>query len=189
MGYLATTKRLTIEPLSANDVSEFVAYRRDPDIARWQSWEPTYSVNDAAELIAAQPDADLPPAGSWMQLAVRDSESGSLYGDVAVHTLDEQPDTFEIGVTLASASQGRGIGTEAVSAVLGHLFVDAGAHRVISFCDSRNEPVARLLRRVGMRKESSQPEGDWFKGEWTTLDGYAILEWEYRAGMLADMRD
>ena len=182
MGYLVTTQRLTIEPLSARDVPEFVAYRRDPSIARWQSWEPTYSVNDAAELIAAQPDADLPPAGSWIQLAVRDTETGLLYGDVAVHTLGEQPDSYEIGVTLASASQGRGIGTEAVGAVVDHLFVDARAHRVVAFCDSRNEPVARLLRRVGMRQESSQTEGDWFKGEWTTLDGYAILEREYRGG-------
>jgi RimJ/RimL family protein N-acetyltransferase len=186
MGYLVTTQRLTIEPLGAQDVPEFVAYRRDPDVARWQSWEPTYSVNDAAELVAVQPRADLPPAGSWMQLAVRDTETGLLYGDVAVHTLGEQPDTYELGVTLASASQRRGIATEAVSAVLADLFVNSGAHRVVAFCDSRNEPVARLLRRVGMRHESSQTEGDWFKGEWTTLDGYAILEREHHAGTLAD---
>ena len=60
-------------------------------------------------------------------------------------------------------------------------WTQAGAYRVVAFCDARNAPVARLLRRVGMRQESSQVEADYFKGEWTTLDGYAVLAREYVA--------
>lgn len=59
--------------------------------------------------------------------------------------------------------------------MLQYLFSTADAHRLIAFCDARNAPVASLLNRVGMRQESRQIEADWFKGEWTTLDGYAIL--------------
>ena len=33
-----TTSRLTIEPLAAADIPEFVAYRQRPDVARYQSW-------------------------------------------------------------------------------------------------------------------------------------------------------
>ena len=29
-----------------------------------------------------------------------------------------------------------------------------------------------------MRQESNQVEADWLKGEWTTLDGYAVLDRE-----------
>ena len=175
------TKRLRIEPLEEADAEAFVAYRRDPGVARFQSWDPDYSPTDAARLLDAQPTTELPAEGGWLQLAIRDAAAGRLLGDVAVHTLEDEPDTYEIGVTLAPASQGAGIATEAVSRVLEHLFRDAAAHRVVAYCDSRNEPVARLLIRLGMRHESRAVEGDFYKGEWTTLDGYALLAREFSA--------
>lgn len=175
VSYPLTTSRLRIEPLTELDAAAFARYRQSPEVARWQSWEPTYSEADALALIANQPTTDLPAAGSWIQLAIRNPDASMLYGDVAVHRIDGQPNTFEIGVTLAPAAQRQGIGTEAVTRVLDHLFTQAAAHRVVAFCDSRNEPVARLLRRIGFRQESHQIEADYFKGEWTTLDGYAVL--------------
>ena len=174
-GVALTTARLTIEPLSERDVDAFTEYRRDPEVARYQSWDVDYSRADAERMLAGQPDGQLPPPGSWLQLAVRETASGRLLGDLALHRLDEQPDTFEIGVTLAPSSQGRGIGTEALGVLLDFVFDHEHAHRVVAYCDSRNGPVARLLTRLGFRRESSQVDADWFKGEWTTLDGYALL--------------
>lgn len=182
MVYPLTSARLRIEPLEAGDIAAFVAYRQDPDVARFQSWDVTYSEQDGARLVAGRPEADLPEKGRWLQLAVRDAETGVLLGDVAVHTLAEQPHTYEIGVTLARASQGKGIATEAVRVVMGHLFHAAAAHRVVAYCDARNTAVARVLERVGMRHESRAVDGDWFKGEWATLDGYAVLAREFLDG-------
>ncbi len=179
MPYPLKTERLRIEPLVAADVLDFIAYRQVPDVARYQSWTPDYSVADADRLLEGQPESALPDEGSWLQLAIRAADVDSLYGDVAIHRLAEQPDTYEIGVTLAPASQGMGVGTEAVGAILEFLFGEVGAHRVVAFCDARNESVQRLLRRAGMRQESRQIDADYFKGEWTTLDGYAILASEY----------
>jgi hypothetical protein len=33
-----------------------------------------------------------------------------------------------------------------------------------------------------MRHESREVDADWFKGEWTTLDGYAVLAREHGRG-------
>jgi RimJ/RimL family protein N-acetyltransferase len=179
--YPLTTTRLRITPLTAQDAAAFVAYRQDPRVARWQGWEPSYSAADAAELIASQPAGDLPEPGGWLQLAIRNAVTGELYGDVAVHALEDLSDTFEIGITLAVASQHRGIAAEALNRILDHLFVDVNAHRVTANCDTRNAAVAKLLRTAGLRKESSQIDLEYFKGEWITLDGYAILRAEYAA--------
>ncbi len=180
MPYPLITERLIVEPLAAPDVEAFTAYRRDPRVARWQSWETTYSVADARRLVADQPATDLPGPGGWIQLAVRDRGRTVLHGDVAIHSLAGQLDGYELGVTLAPPSQRQGIGTEAVAAVLGLLFEQAGAYRVIAFCDTRNEPVARLLRRVGMRREAREREAVFLKGEWTSVDGYVLPASEYR---------
>lgn len=179
--YPLTTPRLVIEPLTEADLPEFVAYRQDPDVARYQGWTPDYSLEDGMRLVEAPRLSDLPAEGNWLQLAVRPASGGPLHGDVAVHRLADQPDTFELGVTLAPASQGLGIASEAVGAVLDFLFDEGAAHRVVAYCDARNESVSRLLRRVGMRQESHQVDADFFKGEWTTLDGYAILATEHAA--------
>lgn len=179
--YPLTSSRLVIEPLAASDVGAFVGYRQEIEVARWQSWTLSYSESDARQLIEGQPTTELPEEGKWIQLAVRDARGGTLHGDVAVHVLAGQPSTFEIGATLAPGSQKQGVAAEAVARVLDYLFTEATAHRVVAFCDARNEPVARLLRRVGMRRESSQVEADFFKGEWTTLDGYAVLAREWAA--------
>lgn len=175
MPILLTSARLTLSPLGVPDVTAFVRYRQDPQVARYQSWGVDYSPRDARDLVAQQPPGELPAAGEWLQLGVHDRATGELLGDVALHTLPDQPDSYEIGVTLAPSSQGRGIATEALGILLDHLFDVAGAHRVVASCDTRNHPVAALLTRLGLRRESSQVDADWFKGEWTTLDGYAIL--------------
>jgi RimJ/RimL family protein N-acetyltransferase len=183
-GVLLRGPRVLIEPLAEADVAAFTAYRRVPDVARWQGWDVDYDAADAHRLVAGQPSGDLPGPGDWLQLAVRSPDRAVLHGDVGLHRPADQPHTFELGVTLAPQAQGRGLATEALRCVLAHLFDagdgGAGAHRVVAFCDARNAPVAALLRRVGMRHESRQVEADWFKGEWATLDGYAVLAREFR---------
>lgn len=181
MKYPLTTKRLVIEPLGLADIEAFHAYRQDPDIARWQSWSPDYSIEEARRLVESQPTTHLPSPGDWIQYAIHDRFDGGLRGDVALHLLPDQPDTYEMGATIARPSQHQGYAIEAAHAIVECLLTDPeiGAHRVIASCDSRNEPVARLLRRIGMRHESRQVDADYFKGEWTTLDGYAILASEW----------
>ena len=167
------TERLELTPLTQPDRDAFVAYRRIPEVARWQSWTPDYSKADADNLIASQPSSIESLSGRWLQIAVR--RDGTLVGDVAIHALAEQPDSYEVGVTIAPASHGSGYATEALGAVIGALFDAQGAHRVFAVTDARNEPVARLLRRLGLRHEGRNIAADWFKGEWTSVDTWAAL--------------
>ena len=104
-----------------------------------------------------------------------------MYGDCAVRVVADQPATAEIGVTLAQTSQGKGLATEALTAVLTELFEQRGIHRVLAEADDRNLPVERLLERLGFRCEARMIEADWFKGEWSTLRVYAMLDREWRS--------
>jgi len=36
------TERLILRAFQADDLEAFVAYRSDPEVARYQSWDPTY---------------------------------------------------------------------------------------------------------------------------------------------------
>ena len=175
------TERLVLRPFCAGDLAAFVAYRREPDVARYQSWDVGYSMADAEDFLVEQERVELGQPGAWVQLAAVDRADGSLIGDCASNVLSELRATAEIGITLAPASQGKGLAHEALNGLITALFARHHLHRVIAHADDRNRPVLRLLERLGFRCEARLMEADWFKGEWTTLRVYAVLDREWQA--------
>jgi RimJ/RimL family protein N-acetyltransferase len=176
------TPRLRLRPFEAADLPAFVAYRSHPDVARYQSWDTTYSLADAEGFLASQRGLELGAPGEWMQLAAIDRGTGALFGDCAVRVLDDQPATAEVGVTFAPERQGTGLATEALGAVISTLFAQHGLHRVFAETDDRNAAVHRLLERLGLRCEARLVEADWFKDEWTTVRVFAVLRREWSGG-------
>jgi RimJ/RimL family protein N-acetyltransferase len=174
------TERLRLRPFQADDLPAFVAYRSEPEVARYQSWDTTYSMADAERFLASQEGVEFGTRGAWMQLATIDQLSGTLCGDCAVRVVADQPATAEVGVTLAPDRQGSGLATEALAAVITNLFDQRKLHRVYAQVDDRNGAVHRLLERLSVRCEARLIEADWFKGEWATLRVFAVLrrEWE-----------
>ena len=173
------TERLTVRPFQWEDVPAFVGYRSDPRVARFQSWDATYSREDGERFFASQQGLRFGMPGEWVQLAVVDRVSGALCGDCAVRVATDQPVTAEVGVTFSPSAQGRGLAREALAAVIARLFEEHGLHRVFAQADDRNHAVHRLLERLGFRCEARLVEADWFKGEWTTLRAYAVLAREW----------
>jgi RimJ/RimL family protein N-acetyltransferase len=178
------TERLRLRPFRAEDLPAFVAYRREPDVARFQSWTPSFGPEDARRFLAEQEGVAFGAPGAWVQLAATDRVGGELWGDCAVRVAAEQPGTAEIGVTFAPAHQGAGLAREALGAVIDTLFAELGLHRVYAETDDRNTAVHKLLERLGLRCEARLVEADWFKGEWTTVRTHALLrrEWEALRG-------
>jgi RimJ/RimL family protein N-acetyltransferase len=173
------TPRLRLRRFRADDLPAFAAYRADPAVARYQGWDVGYSFADAQRFLAAQDGLALGATGAWVQTAIARREDDALLGDCASFVFGDQPGSAEIGITLARASQRRGIAAEALGALIGELFAVHRLHRVIAQADDRNAAVHRLLEGLGLRLEARHVEADWFKGEWTTLRVYAVLAREW----------
>ncbi len=99
-------------------------------------------------------------------------------GDCAFKVEAHEPRQAELGFTLALMHQG--LGREAVQALLGHAFPTFGLHRVVAVTDALNAPAARLLERVGFRREGHFIENVWFKGAWGSEYLYALLARDFR---------
>jgi len=135
---------------------------------------------DAQQLLTEHQEIKVGQPESWVQLAVIDPTDESLLGDCATRVMSDPPRTAEIGVTLAPASQGRGLAREALRALIANLFDEHALHRVIAQVDDRNLPAQRLFEELGMRLEARLVDADWFKGTWATLRTYAVLEHEWQ---------
>ena len=74
---------------------------------------------------------------------------------------------------------GHGYATEMAAEMLRIGFDELGLHRVVGRLDARNDASARVLERLGMRREALLVDNEWVKGEWTSELDYALLadEW------------
>ena len=163
------TDRLSIQPLTLADLETFVAYRQDPEIARYQSWEPSYSKAQATELIESQAGVLLPGKDQWLQLAIHNRISGELFGDLAIHSIEDDHSIFEIGFTLARKHQSQGFAKEAAQKLLAHLELQ-GATKFFANTDSRNTPSIKLLNALGFELQPSKGWTEQFKGELVTVE-------------------
>ena len=177
------TDRLLLRRFRNADLDAFVAYRSDESVARFQSWDQSYSKADAERFLAEDSNVAPGQPGQWLQIAIEERGTENLCGDCAVRVSTEPPQTAELGVTLAPQYQNHGIASEASRATLDWLFGEQDMHRVYAQTDDRNKAVHRLLERFGFRLEARLIEADWYKGEWTTLRIYAVLKKEW-----ADLR-
>jgi RimJ/RimL family protein N-acetyltransferase len=173
-----TSSRLLLRRFTDSDLLPFLAYRNDPAVAQYQTWE-AYSEREAADFIREQKEAEPCSPGQWFQCAIELKETGAIIGDCAIKVAEQDARQAEIGFTLSRAYQGQGYASEAVSRLLDYLFVDLRLHRVVAITDCENEASVALLERLGMRREGHFIENVWFKGRWGDEYLYAILRREW----------
>ena len=165
MSYPILSERLSIKPLVMADIDTFVAYRQDPDIARFQGWEITYSKNQAIDLIESQAGLLLPEKGGWLQLAIYKLVGQEHVGDLAIKWVEEEDSTFELGFSIAKQHQGQGYAKEAASTLMTYLVSEAGARKFIATTDSRNNASIKVLSALGFKQNVFKGWTETFKNE------------------------
>ncbi len=172
------TNRVRLRHFTEADLPIFLAYRNDPEVARYQSWEAT-SEAEARDFIQEQKIRQPGIPGQWFQIAIELKETGKLIGDCGLKIFEDDAQQAELGFTLAREYQGKGLAFEAVSGVLDYVFGTLVLHRVIAIVDCENTASVALLERLGMRREGHFIQNVWFKGKWGDEYLYAILgeEW------------
>ena len=149
------TDRLVIRRFRAEDAAAFAAYRADPDVARYQSWE-AYTLQDAQSFVAEMAALHPGMPGEWFQFAVADPSTDELLGDVALRADDENASRAELGFTMSPAHQGKGYATEAVTRVIAYAFERLGVETVFAIADARNDASIALLERIEMRRTTTE---------------------------------
>lgn len=139
------TERLTLRLMEPADAASLAAYRNDTEVALLQGWELPFTLERAERFVVETAALGWPVHGDWQQVAL--DLDGTMVGDLGVHrTADGRVAT--LGYTLARSAQGRGLATEAVTAMLG-LLESEGVERVDAATDPENHASARLLLRTG----------------------------------------
>lgn len=176
--YPVLTKRLVLRPVLPEDTDAMFRYRSREDVCRYLPFPP-----QTHEQIAAR-FADIPTAltdeGQNLSLAVLEQERGVLVGDVVLMWHSREHRAGEIGYVLHPDYAGNGYATEAGAALLRLGFHELRLHRIVGRLDARNTASARVLEKLGMRREAHFVQNEFFNGEWTDELVYAVLAGEWR---------
>ncbi|MFI7574026.1 GNAT family N-acetyltransferase [Micromonospora sp. NPDC049497] len=176
------TGRLDLRPFAASDLDAFHAYFSDPEQHRYVSiGGPTDLEGTRAVLERRQGRTALTKEGDSLQLAVVVRETGQLVGDVVLMWRSAEHRQGEVGYMLHPDHRGRGYAGEASTAMLAVGFDGLDLHRIVGRIDPRNTASARVLERLGMRREAHLRENEFTEGEWTDEAVYAMLGREWRA--------
>ena len=179
-GYPIETERLRLRPFRADDLDAVAAIHGSPEIARYLYWAPRRRA-EVRELLARRASwTVLEREGDAINLAVELAATGELVGDVTLIWRSAEHRQGEIGYIVAPPHQGNGYATEMTRALLALAFEERGLHRVYGRIDGRNVASARVLERLGMRREAQLVENERIKGEWTDEVVYALLAREWR---------
>ena len=168
------TSRLRLRLFAPDDLAAYHAIRAREDINRWLYSEPATEA-ESREAVDRR-IARLPETG--VALVAEIAATGEFAGDVTL-TMGEYRQA-EIGFVFDPQHQGHGYATEASAALVALAFETYDVHRVYGRLEARNLASARVLEKLGMRREAHLVENEWVKGEWQSELIYALLAHEWR---------
>ena len=174
---LIATERLVLRRFRAADAETLAAYRSDPAVARYQSWDAAVPLTEAVQTVAAfAPATPTSPAGSSTPSSHRDGVLSAMSASTWTRTscrprsASRSPRRTRAGAMRPRRSAGCSTTSSSTGAAPG-----------LAECDARNTASARLLERVGFTQRGvAAVQHTWFKGEWTD-DRYGLLaaEWSW----------
>jgi RimJ/RimL family protein N-acetyltransferase len=181
------TERLQLRAYREDDFDVLFAMQSDATVVRWLYEEPRDAEETRALLGRKIAGSALRDEDDWLSMAVCLRATGEQVGDVALHWVSAAHKTGEVGYMFLPAHQGRGYATEACRPLLDFMFETMGLHRMIGRTEARNTGSARVLEKLGMRREAHLVENEFVKGEWQSELVYAVLdrEWAAAAGRAA----
>ncbi|MES1990000.1 MAG: GNAT family N-acetyltransferase [Pseudomonadota bacterium] len=172
------TPRLILRDFRKSDLKAVHAYSSLDEVARYLIWGPNTPAQSKQAIEGFLEDQRMKPREIF-DVAVTLKPKGEVIGGAGVRIVDRDNLTGEIGYTLHPDFWGFGFATEATRALLHAGFNDLGLQRIIAHCDQRNKASARVMERLGMRREGALRGSKIIHGQWRDEYLYAVLAEEF----------
>ncbi len=168
------TPRLLVRQFEGDDWRDVHAYAADADVMAYLPGGPL-TEQQARDFVATNAGEHATAFAAVLKAERR------VIGHLPFHPW-YAPHTYEVGWVLHPGYHGRGLATEAASALLRHGFETLRLHRIIATAQPENVASCRVAAKLGLRQEALFRKGI-FRDESTWWDEcfFAILEEEWFA--------
>lgn len=174
------TDRLILRPFRSGDAPlMFKNWAGDREVPRYLTWNVHRSVSDTENVVnmwvAQYNDIS---TYNWVIVL---KELGEPIGSISVARIYENIDGAEIGYCIGKPWWGRGIMTEAFSAIIPYLF-EVGFNRIDAAHAVKNPASGRVMQKCGLTYEGTLRQ--FFRatsGELLDISFYSILKEEFES--------
>lgn len=172
------TERLTLRPIRADDAAALLASTEEPESRRLTGTHERFTLERIQAWCTSrdeQPDR-------W-DLAIEDASNGTWLGELAVTGWDPDNRCCGIRIALEPHARGRGIGPEAMKAVIDHLFTTTPTHRLELDVYSINPQAIAVYERLGFIREGVMRDALLWEGNFFDAIQMSVLrpEWTHRS--------
>lgn len=113
------------------------------------------------------------------ELAVILKQNGILIGGCGIHITNIKNKEGSIGYCYDNKYWRNGYASETASAIIKFGFQELNLHRIFATCCPDNIGSAKVMEKIGMKKEGRLREHKLQKGKWRDSFIYSILDYEY----------
>lgn len=174
------TERLLLREFAADDWRDVHSYTSDPLVVQYMSFGP-YTPAEAQEWVNGCVSRAQEQPRRCYEFAVVPRADPRVIGDVTLELDQDQPRMGSFAYVLHRGYWGQGYTTEAMRAFFNFGFGQLNLHRIYDACDVRNLASARVMEKLGMRREGHVRERLWKDGTIHDEFQYAILAREWKS--------
>jgi RimJ/RimL family protein N-acetyltransferase len=175
------TERLRLRFTTPDDFGPLLELQGREDVTRWLPWGPRSEAQVRKSLAWKIAATMITTDGDSFTLAIERKDTGAYAGDLGLFSISHEHRGGELGYILHPDHHGQGFAAEAARPLLEIGFTSFGMRRIVGRLEPRNVASARVLEKLGMRREAHLVENEWLRGEWQSELVYALLEAEWRA--------
>jgi ribosomal-protein-alanine N-acetyltransferase len=168
------TARLTIRPYSEADAEAIWPIVSQADFPKHMSWAAHKDIEETRAFVRGQPAGIANNTDATWAIEIDGRAQGAIgLNGIRWQVGAQRVDRAELGYWLAPAHWGKGLMTEAATAVVRFGFETIGLHKVTTRCYAENVASRRVIEKVGFRFLGRAEEDVWRDGRW-----YAHLVYE-----------
>lgn len=175
------TERLRLRPWRIEDLEDFYAYAKNPDVGPWAGWKPHESIEESREILTRWVSGK----EDGFEIALEDKSTGRVIGSIGVMADGHRPKIEgckSLGYVLGKEYWGHGLMTEAVRAVMDYVFRVMKVRLLSITHYTINERSRRVIEKSGFVYEGTlRTSTVIYNGEERDLCHYSLRAWEYWA--------
>ena len=172
-----TTSRLLLRHFLPGDAESLFAILSDEESMKFYGHEPHESLDDTKEVIRQIEERYARKQALRWGITFKGEDR--LIGSCSIFHFDAGFDCAETGYELNRAFWGKGIMTEAMSAILTFGFSELGLHRIEAIIDIENERSKGLLLKLGFTYEGNLRQRFPFRNQFLDEHYFGLLKDEW----------
>lgn len=175
------TERLQLRKIQMYDLDDYYAYTSQPEVARYNSWDPPRSLTECREVFMARVIERykcMQPT-PWGVVHKAHRRLVGMCGFTQWYPVSMRA---EIAYGISKAYWGQGYITEAVRMILAFGFRVLSIERIQAACIAENVASERVMQKVGMSFDEMQREYSFVHERYEDLKLYSIRRQDYLRG-------